>query len=79
MATADRATCNKRAHAPLIDLGRYSRESPLTLGFFRNFKMRNSVTAEFRKSLFSNYLRKTVVAEFRILTFMQNTPFFPRI
>ena len=59
--------------------GPYSRESPLTLGFFRNFKMRNSVTAEFRKSLFSNYLRKTVVAEFRILAFMQNTPFFPRI
>ena len=59
--------------------GPYSRESPLTLGFFRNFKMRNSVTAEFRKSLFSNYLRKTVVAEFRILTFMQSTPFFPRI
>ena len=60
-------------------LGPYSRESPLTLEFFRNFKMRNSVTAELRKSLFSNYLRKTVVAEFRILTFMQNTPFFPRI
>ena len=61
------------------DLGPYSREDHLTLGFFRNFKMRNSVTAEFRKSVFSNYLRKTVVAEFRILTFMQNTPFFPRI
>ena len=60
-------------------LGPYSREDHLTLGFFRNFKMRNSVTAELRKSLFSNYLRKTVVAEFRILTFMQNTPFFPRI
>ena len=59
--------------------GPYSRERPLTLGFFRNFKMRNSVTAEFRKSLFSNYLRKTVVAESRILTFMQNTPSFPRI
>ena len=59
--------------------GPYSREDHLTLGFFRNFKMRNSVTAEFRKSLVSNYLRKTVVAEFRILIFMQNTPFFPRI
>ena len=59
--------------------GPYSREDHLTLGFFRNLKMRNSVTAEFRKSPFSNYFRKIVVAEFRILTFMQNTPFFPRI
>ena len=59
--------------------GPYSREDHLTLGFFRNFKMRNSSNAEFHKSLFSNYLRKTVVAEFRILNFMQNTPFFPRI
>ena len=63
----------------ILPLGPYSREDHLTLGFFRNFKMRSSVTAEFRKSLFSNYLRKTVVAEFRILIFMQNTPFFPRI
>ena len=59
--------------------GPYFRENHLTLGFFRNFKMRNSVTAEFRKSLFSNYLRKTVVAVLHILTFMPNTPFFPRI
>ena len=65
--------CGKRLQGP------YSREDHLTLGFFRNFKMRNSVTAEFGKSLLSNYLRKTVVAEFRILIFMQNTPFFPRI
>ena len=57
----------------------YSREDHLTLGFLRNFKMRSSVTAEFRKSLLSNYLRKTVLTEFRILTFMQNTPFFSRI
>ena len=63
----------------MIDLGPYSRDDHLTLGIFRNFKKRNSVTTEFRKSLFSNYLRKTVVAEFRILNFMQNTLFFPRI
>ena len=35
-----------------LNLGPYSCESHLTLGFFRNFKMRNSVSAEFRKSLF---------------------------
>ena len=60
-------------------LGPYSREDHLTLGFFRNFEMRSFVTAELRESLFSNYLRKTVVAEFRLLTFMQNTPFFPNL
>ena len=75
------AGCHNYARnaAHYVHQGPYSREDHLTLGFSRNFKMRNSVTAEFRKSLFSNYLRKTVVAEFRFLIFMQNTPFFPRI
>ena len=81
LAEVEPAPCDQRGGSGRGTLiwGPYSREDHLTLGFFRNFKMRNSVTAEFRKSLFSNYLRRTVVAEFRILTFMQNTPFFPRI